>query len=208
MTSPTPGWQDAIPRSIPGGSATSQRETDARICQNLGQSGLKSRERTLGTGPDTLPVSTASFQIPLLPGCHPTASSRSSLPALHSPYQRLWRHLLDTCSLRPSKRKKQRCQRELTKAVPLPWGDWDLKPMPTPLPSTQPSGPKPSTPPLRGTFQPPACPPPGKLPSTRVAPIDRSLLQPPHNTPLHSPSKFLLISSHLSPPAWCEVRFI
>lgn len=77
---------------------------------------LTSRERKLRIGPNPLPM--------CLPPPSSTPAGSSPLPAGSLPstasYQRLWRHLLDTCSLRPSKRgrAKRGGQWELGQAIP------------------------------------------------------------------------------------------
>lgn len=76
-------------------------------------------------------------------------------------------------------------------ALPLPWGDWELIPIPTPSQVHNPQSQSPTLP-STGTFHPQPCPLPGKLLSTRGAPTSSSssLL---HSTPSPPPSKFVLI---------------
>lgn len=124
MTSLVPDSQDVTPKSIPGYlacSAANRNETDARIwanrVRNPGRehSGLVLNIPTRSVSPFWFPP---HFQFP---PHSKQAAARSSAPRSTSPYQRLWRHLLDTCSLHPSKRKEHRgCQWELIQNVPSP----------------------------------------------------------------------------------------
>lgn len=163
-------------------------------------------------GQDTQDWLRTSLQVPLphskphpTPSCHPTASSqrRGLPPPRHSPYQRLWRHLLDTCSLHPA--KSQEDVRGSSPRLSLPRGDWELIPIPTPQASTQPSEPKSNRPLNRHLIA---------LSATAAGSCraregsDLRLLQP-FRSPEPIPSEAIHFRSVVtSPPARCGVRFI
>lgn len=170
VTSPVLDSQDVTPKSTPGDLACSanQNETGARIgtnrVRNTGRehSGLVLNIPTGYTSPFWfLPHSQ-------FPPQSEQAAAGSSAPRSTSPYQRLWRHLLDMCSLHPSKTKEYRgCQWELTQAVPSPGVTTSHYSPPTPRPGMQPSVAKPKSFPRQGTSHSQPFPLPGKLLSKR-----------------------------------------
>lgn len=180
MTSPVPDSQDVTPKSILGYlacSAANRNETDARIWANR----VRNPGREHSGLVLNIPTGSASpFWFPphsQLPPHSEHGAAGSSAPHSTSPYQRLWRHLLDMCSLHPSKRKEHRgCQWELTQAVPSPGVTTSHYSPPTPQPNMQPSVPKPMSFPQQGTSHTRPFPLPGKLLSKRGS--DLTVLPP------------------------------
>lgn len=105
------------PQSIPGHSACSAVHQRAPM-PGLGPTGdgIQGEEAPpwprRGTSHLLPPFPTLPQHTAVLPPSQPSAA----------PYQRLWRHLLDKCSLHPSKRKKQEGVSRSSARLSLPWG--------------------------------------------------------------------------------------
>lgn len=171
VTSRVPDSQDVTPKSIPGYlacSAADRNETDARIWANRVRN--PGREHS-GLALNIATGSASPFWFPphsQFPPHSEQAAAGSPAPRSTAPYQRLWRHLLDMCSLHPSKRKKHRGRQwELTQAAPSPGVTTRHYSPPTSQPSMHPSATKPKSFPQQGTSHSRPFPLPGKLLSKR-----------------------------------------
>lgn len=118
-------------------------------------------EITLWTGPEKpLQVPTPHSRSHPIPGSHPSASSQLQSPPSRPPFSSPKALATSPGHVQPPSFKEERAKRRSVgaqQALPLPWGDWELIPIPTPQPSTHPSEPEPNTP-LNRPLPPPALP--------------------------------------------------